>query len=571
MKNILLNKYTVGIATFLIIFSSCNDKEFLKEKPLDFLAPENAYSTLNGIRQGITGLHFRVRNDWYYGEELQDIGAIYKGLGTDAAFHGEDPNSNRFLCNYVNYLIPASSYVKGYWDRAFMLVQYSNVLIEGIEKGADNIWSSPEQKNAYLAEARFFRAYAYRHLVSFFGDVPVVTEALKSPKTDFERHPTSQAYSLMEDDLTFATTHLPGRGQQEAAGRITKGASYHLLSEVYLMQKKYTEAITAATEVIDNLGYSLMTTRFGNRHDVFGTGDVYQDLFTYGNHNLAENTETIWALQFEPASVIGGSNNRGGRAFGPAYFRMGNTPDGVRAFQGEFVNGSYTGYSDTLGRGVAWIRPTNLSSYTIWEGNWNNDIRNAPNNIKRNFYFDNPASSFDKEKINFDLYPSTAGRNRKLDTCQYIYPFFMKFHDPLNVTDNFATSGNGANYADFYAMRLAETYLLRAEAYIESGNPDGALKDINAVRARSGASPAEISDINIDYLLDERIRELYGEECRHFVLRRTGKLVERVRKYNNNPDNPGLNIQDYHILWPIPQDQIDLNIDNKWQQNPGYN
>ncbi|MFT4031976.1 MAG: RagB/SusD family nutrient uptake outer membrane protein [Siphonobacter sp.] len=72
----------------------------------------------------------------------------------------------------------------------------------------------------------------------------------------------------------------------------------------------------------------------------------------------------------------------------------------------------------------------------------------------------------------------------------------------------------------------------------------------------------------MDYLLDERIRELYDEECRHFVLRRTGKLVERVKKYNNNPLNPGLNIQEHHKLWPIPQDQIDLNVDNKWKQNP---
>ncbi|MFA6875253.1 MAG: RagB/SusD family nutrient uptake outer membrane protein, partial [Parabacteroides sp.] len=94
--------------------------------------------------------------------------------------------------------------------------------------------------------------------------------------------------------------------------------------------------------------------------------------------------------------------------------------------------------------------------------------------------------------------------------------------------------------------------------------------DINAVRARAHARPVDPADVNIDYLLDERIRELYGEENRHFVLRRTGKLLERVRKYNNNPKNPGLNIQDYNILWPIPQTQLDLNIGAKWEQNPGY-
>ena len=74
----------------------------------------------------------------------------------------------------------------------------------------------------------------------------------------------------------------------------------------------------------------------------------------------------------------------------------------------------------------------------------------------------------------------------------------------------------------------------------------------------------------LDYLLDERIRELYGEECRHFVLRRTGKYYERVVKYNNNPANPTLHIQPHHVLWPIPQSEIDINIGNAWEQNPGY-
>jgi len=71
-------------------------------------------------------------------------------------------------------------------------------------------------------------------------------------------------------------------------------------------------------------------------------------------------------------------------------------------------------------------------------------------------------------------------------------------------------------------------------------------------------------------VLDERARELYGEEFRHIALRRMGKLVERVRKYNNNPKNPGLNIQDYNVLFPIPQSQIDLNIDAAMKQNDGY-
>lgn len=562
-------RWAVCLLTSIAVFSACNDLDFLEEVPKDFLAPQNAYNTKEGISQGITGLHFRVRNDWYFGEELQDVGAIYKGLGTDIAFHGEDPNSTRFLCNYVNYLTPSSEYVKEYWDRPYKLVQQVNLLVEGINTADESLFT-PEERNALIAEALFFRAYAYRHLVSFFGDVPVVTEAIDFAKTDFVRDPTTMAYQLMEEDLTFAIENLPNPGSEEAPGRITKGAAYHLLTEVYLMQHKYNEAVQAATHVIDDFGYQLMTERFGSNPDVFGSGDAYSDLFAYGNQNLKENKEGIWVIQFEPSTVIGGSNNRWTRAFGPAYFRMGNTPDGKPAFRGELVNGAYTGYSDSLGRGVSWIRPTNLSAYTLWEGNWNNDIRNAKHMIKRDFYYDSPGSAYDGQKIDFSKYPSSAGRDPIRDTCQYIYPYFLKFADPMNVLDNEATSGNGASYKDLYAMRLAETYLFRAEAYIGLGELDLAKADINSVRARSHAKPAETGEIDIDYLLDERARELYGEDCRHFVLRRTGKLIERVRKYNNNPLNPGLNIQDYHVLWPVPQDQIDLNIDQQWTQNTGY-
>jgi hypothetical protein len=445
------------------------------------------------------------------------------------------------------------------------------MLVQFIDQTDEDFWNSTEQKLAYRAEALFFRAFAYRHLVSFFGDVPVIEDVISSAKTDFVRDPTSKAYELMERDLKEAAQYLPDPGKEEDPGRVTKGAALHLLTEIYLMQKKYNEAVNTATQVIDNFGYKLMTERFGSTVDVFGTGDVYLDLFAYGNQNLTDNKEAIWVIQFEPPTVTGGGNSRSGRAFGPAYFRLARTPDGEVAFRGEFVNGAYTGYSDTLGRGVAWIHPTLLMTHTLWENDWNNDIRNAPHNIKRDFYYDSPTSQYHKQKVDFDLYPggSSAG-DRMRDTCQYIYPFFLKMHDPCNVHDDPARSGNGGGYKDIYAMRLAETYLYRAEAYVALGQNNLAADDINKIRERANAKTISASQANIDYVLDERARELYGETCRHFVLRRTGKLVERVRKYNNNPRFPGLNIQDYNVLWPIPQSQIDLNIDAAFPQNPGY-
>jgi len=550
---------------------SCDDDAFLEEKPMDFLAPETAYNSQAGLRQGLNGLHWSVRNDFFFGEEIQEHSSTFKGLGTDVAYHGEDPNSTKFVCNYVNYFNSTNGIVVEWWRRPYRIIQRANTIMKFIDSSDPSIWSSTEKKEEYYGEALFFRAWCYRHLVSNFGDVPVVKDVVSEAKTDFIRNPKSEAYAMMEEDLLRAVLTLPDRGKEETPGRITKGAALHLLTEVYLMQGKYNDAIQASTRLIDNMGYKIMTERFGSAgNSVWDTGDVFYDLFAKDNQNLPENTENIWAVQFDEPSVIGGSNNRGARAWGPAYFRMGNTPDGKVAFRGEFVDGKYTGYSDTLGRGVSWIRPTAFMSYYVWGNDFKNDYRNAKHMVIRDFYFDNPESAYHGQLIDFSLYPPGSGRDAIRDTCQYIYPFFLKFFDPCNIKESVATSGGGAGYIDVYAMRLAEVYLFRAEAYIQTGQPDKALEDINVLRRRANATPATVDQIDIDYMLDERARELYQEECRFYVLRRTGKLVERTRKYNNNPLNPGLNIQDYHVLLPIPQVQIDLNIDADFPQNPGY-
>jgi len=572
-QDMFLRKFLLFAGVLLVLLPACSE-DILDETPLDFLAPENAYKTLPGIKQGITGLHFSVRQRWFYGSD-QDAGAIMKGCGTDIAFHGEDPNSTRFMCNYVNYVTSENRYLRYYWTWNYELIQRVNVLIEGINAADPNIWAKEGQKDAYLAEAMFFRAFAYRILVSTYGDVPLVTEVIKGVKTDFTRTPKAQVYAQMEQDLLFGTTKLPARGQEEEPGRITQGAAWHMLSECYLAQGKYQLAADAASAVIDNYGYALMTERFGDRQNlVWGEGDPYYDLFDYGNQNIAGNTESIWVIQVEPPPTTGGGSVEGNRTFGPAYFRLGNTPDGFKAFRGEFRNGKYTGYSDTLGRPVAWLHPTNYAAYDIWKSDWNNDVRNARYNIKRDFYYDAPGSAYDKKKINllvdYAAHYEAGTRDAMRDSCQYIYPYWMKIADPCHYFTDPNRSGGGSDHKDRYAIRLAETLLLRAEAYVGLNRPDLAAADINLIRARANATPVDADDVDLDYILDERARELYGEEWRHITLRRMGKLVERVRTLNNNPKNPGLNIQDYHVLWPIPQNQIDLNIDAEFPQNPGY-
>jgi len=120
---------------------------------------------------------------------------------------------------------------------------------------------------------------------------------------------------------------------------------------------------------------------------------------------------------------------------------------------------------------------------------------------------------------------------------------------------------------DRVKIRLAETYLLLAEAQMLQGKTTQAAANINIVRTRSNASPVNSGDVDMDYILDERARELLGEQHRRFTLVRTGKLLDRVRRLNPKSKD---RIRDYHVRWPIPQSAIDANSGAVLGQNDGY-
>ncbi len=549
----------VGVSVFIMI--SCDDS-VLDEKVYDFLSTSNAFTTPDEVEVGVVGLYSLMR-DWYSAIDEKYM-FPYVSLGTDEAYYGEDPEGG-YMCNWDVDIVPTSDLPQRYWTKAFDLVYQANTVLKGIE-GVD--WSGNEDlESQYIAEAKFTRAFSYRILVTLFGDVPYVTEPITTAKTDFTRASTDSIYDLMESDLQYAAANLPVPGDESEKGRLTQGAAWNLLSETYLAHDKYDSAVVAATHVIDDYGYSLMTERFGNQPDLFGSENCFFDLFTMDNHNLSSNTEAIWVIQNDP-EITGGGEYVGERAFTSKYYKIGKTPDGFKAILGELYNGAYTGYSDTLGRGVAWNCPTNYMKYDIWKNDWDNDYRNSEACIKRNFYFDNSESAYDNMKIEWGLYDSRSSALK--DTTMYLYPYWMKVATPCDHSTDEARSGGGYNYKDLYAMRLAETYLLRAEAYVDLGEPAKAAADINVVRERSNASDVTASDVDLDYILDERARELYTEEWRMITLMRMGKLVERVQKYNDDPENPGLGIQECNSLWPIPQDEIDLNTGAVLEQNPGY-
>ena len=115
--------------------------------------------------------------------------------------------------------------------------------------------------------------------------------------------------------------------------------------------------------------------------------------------------------------------------------------------------------------------------------------------------------------------------------------------------------------------RLAETYLLLAEAHHRGGNNAAAATAINSIRTRSNASPIAPGDVTMDFILDERARELYGETYRRLVLSRTGKFFERTKAMN---PQVSATVSERDKYLPIPQSVIDGNPDAVFPQNPGY-
>ena len=227
------------------------------------------------------------------------------------------------------------------------------------------------------------------------------------------------------------------------------------------------------------------------------------------------------------------------------------------------------------GRGIGWAQPTYHMTHGVWTDD--TDLRNSSYNIVRDMRIDNENSPA------FGKWFVADGFVSQTDTIRMWYPFFMKVTGDVpeelwekdsngnpkltKYGEHIVMSNTTSSYRETYVFRLAETYLLRAEAYLAKSDVENATSDINVVRARAHAKLVKSSEIDIDYLLDERLRELSFEELRMCTLCRMGKLADRNKKYN---PLSGKTIKDYHNLWPIPFSEIESNVYAVLEQNPGY-
>ncbi|MDF7819990.1 RagB/SusD family nutrient uptake outer membrane protein [Runella sp. MFBS21] len=560
---------TCLLAGAMIVNFGCNEDTFLKEIPKDFYSPENSFITESNFSAALTDLYAKVRAIHSVNGGADFYSEV---LGTDIAFNARLEAATR-IGNYAAAITPQGTIPRYHWTSWYKIISNANTIISRLPQSS----ISEARQKVVAAEAKLFRAWAYKQLVYLYGAVPLITEEASSPKSDFTRAPREEIFKQIIQDATDAAANLPALTAAED-GKLNKAVANHLLAETYITLKDYDKAIAAATEVIQNSGLKLMTERFGSLRTQ--SGDVFYDLFRVGNQNRkAGNTESIWVIQYELDVIGGGLASTGGalnnleRVVSPAVFSIVD-PDGRPAL----LDNLSASTLNSGGRGVAFVQPTDYWTYEIWgldpkKDNrkvTSTDIRTSSYNIVRDFIYTNPASTkyFGKSLIDFPA-------NNWLAQGWRWYPYPSKVttpgQHPAGLMQDAAKltlkTTAGATYRDMYMIRLPETYFLRAEAYLLKGDTQKAADDLNVVRNRAKATPVTPAEVTLDYILDERARELVFEEDRRVTLSRMGKLVERVRKYN--PLNKS-NIQDFHALFPIPFSEIEANKDGKLEQNPGY-
>lgn len=551
---------------------SCK-KDFLDEQPLDFFSATNAFKTAGDFTASVNNLYRLVRAELY---TLNDNAPMEYSYRTDMAFYVPAA----FPANLSGEINPNSSIMSSHWTALYKIVAEANTIISRIPSSS----MSDADKKLFEARGRFFRAFAYRCLSYLWGGVPLVTEEVTAPKIDYVRATRHEVYVQAIEDLTFAAANLPViTASTLKDGEVTSQAANHLLAEIYVADGQFQNAVTAATAVINSTGMALMTSRFGSRKTEV-PGDVYWDLFRKGNQNRKNgsgNTESIWVIQIE-------TDIPGGAAVSTTSFASGDgfslervhaplirdvTVNNVAAFR--WPTSDYTG-----GRGVGFFAPSRYFIDSVYAADPVNDIRNANHNFVRRFTSNNPASPLYNTVIDFHNLPAnTKGTSGAALTSgvpsRALYPYSTKCTEPGGHPSNLYSGaypqalkgGAGFTYQDQYLIRLAETYLLRAEAYLGAANPTAAATDLTTVRARSGASAVSAANVNIDFILDERIRELGVEEKRMFTLMRLNKWYDRVVKCN--PFYASAALAKYN-LWPIPQSEIERNRGAVLQQNPGY-
>ncbi|WP_254561083.1 RagB/SusD family nutrient uptake outer membrane protein [Dyadobacter diqingensis] len=527
----------------------CND--VLDEYNPSGLTSETVYTTPEGFETLVNAAYTYQR--WWYGKEE---GYNIAETGTDIWTSGAG-EVYRDLTQYLN-LQGSNGALASEWREFYAAVNLCNGGIARIDQAGLSAALRPVREG----ELRFLRAFYYWHIVETWGGVHFTTEETNGIIATANKTPVETFYNLIFEDLKIAVANLPAT--QPQYGRVTKGAAQAFLARMYLTRGMNKEASEMAEAVLKgNYGYKLEDNyanlwKMGNlktKEAIYAVdysanlalNDLANSTFNpYGHGRGSNNAHLLFLMKYDdrPGMTRDIVNGRPFNRYMPTRFLLDLYSEDDARYEGTFMESWYAN---------ATSRPAgvNLGDTAVYCSR--KEIPDAVETTKK-------YQTYDRSKIY--LTDGTVKDNLR-------YPTLSKFMDPTRASLNEAQSAR-----DVFVIRLAEVYLIAAEAQMQLGNTQQAADYINVLRTRAAkpgkaaAMQIKPAQVTLDFILDERARELAGEQLRWFDLKRTGKLVERIKAYN--PDN-AVNIQAYHVLRPIPQTQLDAVVNKaEFKQNDGY-
>ena len=579
-----LAKYIIGIGVVGSL-AACSLEEY---NPGGTTA-DIVFSSEKGMNALVNSAYVNFSSQ-FYGRE--DILMLTEG-GTDLWINIANSGYGRQMTKYEE-LFASTGQLRNTWNRLYEIINYCNGGLERIDAVA---FTNEEEKNARIGELSFLRAYAYWHLVEQYGGVDLRTTETKTAELTAHRSPINDFYDLMLNDLDVAITNLPINPIPAAdVGRATKKAAYGLKARVALTRasqessasekdKYYQLASETAQYVIDHQG-ELNVSLYATPGEVF----------LPANNKI--NKEAMFAITHSTINSLNpspGNPNRLHIWFKAKYSAMaGMVQDLAYGADRNSKSGSMCLmptrhllelYNEDIDqRYKDWFREDyylNVDRYTWTKDDlaaFEKDSTMAGNvTLKRG----DLALRFTKKKVEgekrslpyavVDIDDTYSGEKVSANARFNIhFPTLTKHDDP-----DLPEVGSQAGSKDVIVMRLAEMYLIAAEAETmrSGGDKTKAADFVNVLRERAAVPGKEAdmrvsaADMDIDFILDERGREFCGEHIRWFDLKRTGKLVEYVKVYNK--DIPM--IQPFHVNRPIPQQFLDVILNpDEFGQNEGY-
>ena len=604
MKRLLLSTVTLGL---LVGAASCMN---LDEKLITGVSSQY-YATPDGLNSAVTASYSQLRG--FYGrEQLMSLTQV----GTDTWMAADQAGSNNKEFDAYNGGFNSTvAPLANTWNPAYQAI---NTLNAALDRGPSTTGISPTVKATLLAEAHFLRALNYFTLVQTFGDVTLTLHENQGVVATAVRDPASDVYKAILADLDTAVANLPVT--QADFGRATKGAALTLRSKVYLTrayqtyspskQADFTAALADAKAVINSGTYSLEpvfadlwcvarpadpnrtgyceNTGYNQNHKEFiFTVQFSYDLTQYDGADQYDYMHLVYLGQYDNNGIWAGTprdlnNGRPFRRAMPTPYELSlwnkwvGTPGASDVLDTRFDGSFQTVWIATVGnvRNPAGTCPSCSSNGVV---NVGDTAAFMPNYPVTNAFRQSKAYEILTPCPTDQVAPTAAtycgDRNNANDgyTNWQRFPSLKKFQDNLRAN---LTAQEGGKVEVVY--RLGEVYLIAAEADVGLGNTAEAATFVNVLHQRA-ASPAHKADYNVnagqmtlDYIMEERERELAGEHNRWYDMVRPGAqfFLDRVKKYN---PRAAANVKLTHALRPIPQSQIDgVIVGPKYPQNPGY-